>query len=88
MSLREEVERYEHLTGESAITFESAEPLPIIKIRAFLDGVDKGIEELKKIKEEIQEMRNDNPSYYYTCDVIEREKLLDLLDEHIAELKQ
>ena len=45
------------------------------------------IAELEAIKAEIQEMRNDNPSYYYTCDVIEREKLLDLLDEHISELK-
>lgn len=50
MSLREEMWRYEQLTGESA------EHIPIIKIGAFLDGVDKGIEELEKIKEEIKDL--------------------------------
>lgn len=50
MSLREEMARYEHLTGESA------EHIPIIKIGAFLDGVDKGIEELEEIKEDLEKL--------------------------------
>lgn len=41
MSLREEMWKYEQITGESA------EHVPIIKLGAFLDGYENGLEALK-----------------------------------------
>lgn len=46
------------------------------------------IDMLKKLKEEISKMSNDNPSYVHTCDVIDRDKILDLFDLHILELTE
>lgn len=75
MSLREEMARYEHLTGESA------EHIPIIKLGAFLDGVDKGIEELEKIKAEVNDIHNwCNPRMV-------KNDFITLLNSHISELK-
>lgn len=42
MSLREEMYKYEQITGESA------EHVSIIKLGAFLDGYEKAIEEMAK----------------------------------------
>ena len=42
MSLRDEMIKYEQITGESA------EHVPIIKLGAFLDGYEKAIEDLTK----------------------------------------
>lgn len=42
MSLREEMWKYEQITGESA------EHVPIIKLGAFLDGYEMGIKALEK----------------------------------------
>ena len=48
---------------------------------------DGAIAELEKIKVEVQEMSNANPSYWYTCDVVDRAYLIDMIDERISELK-
>lgn len=45
------------------------------------------IVELEKIKDEINEMSNANPSYWYTCDVVDRADLIDMIDNYISELK-
>lgn len=91
MSLREETARYEKLTGESA------EHIPIIKIGAYLDGVDKGIEELEKLKAEINE--EDEKGIYFECkEWIEGrpcdedyfyglKRAIMIIDKHISELK-
>jgi len=42
--LREEVEEYSKLTGEDGWC------VPVIKIGAYLDGYNKGLEELKQLK--------------------------------------
>lgn len=47
--LRDEMVKYEKLTGEDA------SHVPIMKIGAYLDGYDKGIEILDKIRAEIEE---------------------------------
>lgn len=84
MSLREEMTRYEHLTGEIA------EHTPIIRIGAFLDGVDRGIEELKKIKAEIDniiygmEMCDEISAEAYTQIAARTERIF---DNYIEELK-
>ena len=79
MSLRGEMWRYGQLTGESA------EHIPIIQLGAYLDGVDKGIEELEKIKTEIQglidfeESCGGNTTLGYQC--------LGVVKDRISELK-
>lgn len=42
MSLREDMWKYEQITGESA------EHVPIIKLGAFLDGYDMGVKALER----------------------------------------
>ena len=74
--LREDMTRYEELTGRSA----DDKNIPIIEIHAFLEGIDKGIEEFKKMKEEIS-MTNGCGDFISTYDVQK------LISKHIAELK-
>lgn len=50
--LREEMEKYTKLTGEDATH------VPIIKLGAYLDGYEKGMEMLDKIRVEIEERRH------------------------------
>lgn len=38
---------------------------------------------LGDIKAEIRKMPNRNPSYSHTCDVVDREDVLDIIDSHI-----
>ena len=38
---------------------------------------------LEKIKEEIGALSNANPSYTHTCDVVDREDVLDIIDKYI-----
>ena len=40
---------------------------------------------LKEIKAEIADLPNDNPSYWHVCYVLEREKVLDIIDKHLKE---
>lgn len=49
--LWEEMEKYTKLTGEDATH------VPIMKLGAYLDGYEKGIEVLDKIRAEIQKLR-------------------------------
>jgi len=72
MSLREEMARYEQLTGESA------EPITINRLGAYLDGVDKGIEELEKLKAEFEEDK-------YI--LLNQTTAIKVIDNHIKELK-
>ena len=71
--LNEEVARYEQLTGESA------ENVSVSLIGAYLDGVDKGIEELEKVKVEVTD--------WYMQKFNTSENVIDILDRHISELK-
>ena len=64
MSLREEMRKYEQITGESA------EHVPIIKLGAFLDGYEMGLTDvLDKIKTEIENdwQLNKFPSSPFSC---------------------
>ena len=85
MSLREEMARYEQLRGESA------EHTPIIKMGAYLDGVDKGIEELEKIKAEFIKRYPHNycgePELGGVSCVFSLNEVLEIIDNHISELK-
>lgn len=90
MSLREEMARYEQLTGESA------EHIPISRLGGYLDGVDRGIEELEKIKAEIKqygsimaEWNDDMTKEEIVESVLKQAKecVLFVLDNHISELK-
>ena len=38
---------------------------------------------LEKIKAEIEALSNANPSYTHTCDVVDREDVLDIIDKYI-----
>ena len=38
---------------------------------------------LEDIKAEIEKMPNRNPSYTHTCDVVDREDVLDIIDKYI-----
>lgn len=38
---------------------------------------------LEKIKAEIEALSNANPSYNHTCDVVDREDVLDIIDKYI-----
>ena len=38
---------------------------------------------IEGIKGEIRKMPNRNPSYTHTCDVVDREDVLDIIDNHI-----
>ena len=40
---------------------------------------------LQEIRQEIEQMQNANPSYWNTCDVVDRAELLEIIDEHIKE---
>ena len=50
--LREEVEQYTNLTGKDGWH------VPIMKVGAYLDGYNKGLEVLDKIYADIQKLRN------------------------------
>lgn len=52
--LREEMEKYTKLTGEDATH------VPIIKLGAYLDGYEKGIEMLDKARAEIEQKARPN----------------------------
>ena len=50
-----------------------------------LDMAIKALEQkdvLKKIREEIEVLSNANPSYTHTCDVVDREDVLDIIDKY------
>ena len=74
--LREEVEQYTNLTGEDGWH------VPIIRVGAYLDGYNKGLEVLDKIRTEIESLT------YYWCEVNPRtviDEVLDIIDKYKAE---
>lgn len=72
--LRDEMVKYEKLTGENA------SHVPIIKIGAYLDGYDKGIEILDKIRAEIKALTDGaEPELIRNVDV------LAIIDKYKAE---
>ncbi len=84
--LWEEMEKYTELTGEDATH------VPIIKIGAYLDGYDKGLEVLDKIRVEIKAMFPPSGSWMYeeghevehtVCEVLA--DVLKIIDEYKAE---
>ena len=81
MSLREDMYRYEKLTGESA------EHIPIIKIGAYLDGYEKGIEKLEKIKAEIEELIQHCDTDYDFDEIYGIRQTINVIDKHIKENK-
>ena len=49
------------------------------------EGAIKALEQkdvLKKVREEIEVLPNANPSYTHTCDVVDREDVLDIIDKY------
>lgn len=67
--LRDEMVKYEKLIGEDATH------VPIMKIGAYLDGYDKGIEILDKIRAEILELRSrQNVGVLECLDIIDKYK--------------
>lgn len=66
--------KLKHLACERDITVKECEKL----IKA-LDAVDA----VEGIKAEIKLLPNANPSYWNRCDVVDREEVLELIDEHI-----
>ena len=86
MSLREKMARYEKLTGDIA------ERIPLGRLGGFLDGVDRGIEELEKIKAEIKEVSYsiiniDDDFYDLGYRIVDIDDINEIIDKHIEELK-
>ena len=77
--LREEVEQYTELTGEDGWH------VPIMKVGAYLDGYNKGLEILDKIRAEIEEARK---CYEVSMDYIDAAKeqelswVLEIIDKY------
>ena len=76
--LRDEMVKYEKLTGEDATH------VPIMKIGAYLDGYDKGIEILDKIRAEIDEQYDRVHPYNLSC-AEGLEMALGIIDKYKAE---
>lgn len=82
--LWEEMERYTKLTGEDATH------VPIIKLGAYLDGYEKGIEVLDKIRAEIEETYT-NITYQENRDrkaTWGLRKALEIIDKYKAESEE
>jgi len=82
--LREEVEKYSKLTGEDGWC------VPIIKIGAYLDGYNKGLEVLDKIRAEIENhcglIKENHCRYCSYCNsVIGVREILEIMDKYKAE---
>lgn len=74
--LRDEIKRYTNLTGEDGWH------VPIMKICAYLDGYDKGLEVLDKVRAEIDGLLNDEDSNMYAHGVMD---CLEIIDKFMAE---
>ena len=66
--LRDDMEQYTKLTGKDATN------VPIIKLGAYLDGYDKGIEVLDKIRAEIKAMSGDIETIADVLQIIDKYK--------------
>jgi len=71
--LWEEMERYTKLTGEDATH------VPIMKLGAYLDGYEKGIEVLDKIRAEIEQIIGEHnlDDYDFCSGLICARKIID-----------
>lgn len=88
--LREDIEQYTKLTGEDGTQ------VPIIKIGAYLDGYNKGLETLDKIIDMIDKSRcivnseydqGRNYGLYMATEIISEYKNKNVNDELISKLK-
>lgn len=79
--LWEEMEKYTKLTGEDATH------VPIMKLGAYLDGYEKGIELIDKIRAEIEQMDFDFGGFYDHTNTI-REMVLEVIDKFKAESEE
>lgn len=43
--------------------------------------IDRSV--IEAIRQEIEKLPNDNPSYWHTCDVVDREDVLEIIDKHM-----
>lgn len=77
--LRDEMAKYEKITGEDASY------VPIIKIGAYLDGYNKGIEILDKIKAIVDKWQSDTwtDNLSYECMV----KIAELVESQESEVQ-
>ena len=66
--LRDDMEKYTELTGKDATN------VPIMKLGAYLDGYDKGIEVLDKIRAEIKAMSGDIETIADVLQIIDKYK--------------
>lgn len=67
------------------IGYDAENPL-VKKMQSALDMGIKALEQdsvLDKIKAEIEALSNANPSYTHTCDVVDRDDVLDIIDKYI-----
>ena len=82
--LREEVEQYTNLTGEDGWH------VPIMKVGAYLDGYNKGLEVLDKIRAEIENhcglLKENNCKFCYYCNCFMGvREILEIIDKYKAE---
>ena len=76
--LRNEIERYTNLTGENGWC------VPIMKVGAYLDGYDKGLEVLDKIRSEMHAtVEKHEDGVYYLRD----EWIDEIIDKYAEEGK-
>lgn len=76
--LWEEMAKYTELTGEDATH------VPLIKLGAYLDGYEKGIEVLDKVRVEIEQVK-DNPLFGMVSNDTMLEVLLEIIDKYKPE---
>ena len=76
--LWEEMAKYTELTGEDATH------VPLIKLGAYLDGYEKGIEVLDKVRVEIEHVK-DNPLFGMVSNDTMLEVLLEIIDKYKPE---
>lgn len=74
--LREEVEKYTKLTGEDGWH------APIMKVGAYLDGYDKGLKVLDKIRAEIEALEEGITSYHNDRPWIFKDEVLAIIDKY------
>ena len=63
-------------------------PMMIEALRVLIKHAKLNAKVFEDIKAEIRKMPNRNPSYTHTCDVVDREDVLDIIDKHISGKEQ
>ena len=74
-----DIEKYTNLTGEDGWH------VPIIKVGAYLDGYNKGLDVLDKIRAEIEALDEGITSYHNDRPWIFKDKALEIIDKYKAE---